>query len=616
MDARTNSISWSPGMYRIFGLDPACPPRLEDAMAQVHPQDQESSQAHLERNLNGEIAPSIARIIRPNGDVRHIEGRNACEFDADGHVLAIYGSVLDITERIETQAALAESERRYRQLAENSSDVTFCFLMDGTITFANPTVTDMFGYTPEEVAGRTVFDLMHADDHERVRGLFMEYVKRGPKAPPVKIEFRAVARDGRELTLESHPRTIFDQAGKVVEIQDVLRDVSAGKAIRQSLLAAKDAAEAASAIKGEFLANMSHELRTPLTAIVGYANLLRNTEAPPEARALVRKMEDASNALLSLVNSLLDFSRLEAGQFTARPRPAQPAEIALQCLDLVRATAEAKGLRVSHRVAEGVPLRVMIDPDAYRQTVLNLLGNAVKFTEAGSVSLEIAYDQEAAALRVAVADTGPGIAAPEMDKLFRRFSQLDGGLTRQHGGAGLGLAICKGLVEAMGGNIGVQSAPQQGARFVVTLPAPEVEPIEAAAGVALPLGGARVLVADDNAAIREIVHAMLSSCDAVVTEAANGSDALRMAMEQPFDLMLIDVRMPNLTGDAVVRSIRTSRGPNSATPIAAFTASGVGKQAGFYREAGFDLVLTKPVSASAIVGLIVKYHGTQAGDAA
>lgn len=614
MDAATKVIRWSPNMYRIFGLEPGVVPSLDYAMQLVHPDDRAAADANLERNLTGGSARSATRIVQPSGEIRYAEGRSACQFAPDGKVIAVYGTMHDVTDRVAAEKALAESERRYRLLVENATDVTFCFQPDRTITFVTPSVHRLLGYQPAELMGRTPFDIMHTDDRDRVRQLFSEYVEEGPGAEPIRIEFRATTKDGRELWLEAHPRTLFDASGVLIEVQDVIRDITARKQLERDLLAAKEAAEAAAAVKAEFLSNISHELRTPLTAILGYSGLLAETaDLAAPARRHIERIEGASRTMLSLVNGLLDFSRLEAGQLTISAQACSPARIARECLDLLELAAEAKGVRLEYFEADGVPPFLLIDPDAYRQVLANLIGNAVKFTDSGLVRLAVEFNANSNQLFVSVEDTGCGIPPAETGKLFRRFSQVDATSTRKHGGAGLGLAICKGLVDAIGGDISILSEPGVGSVFSFRIPATPADGIVTVDNAyERPEAGARILIADDSASIRELARAVLESCGAEVTEAADGAAAIEAATSLPFDLILLDLRMPRMAGQDVAAALRARRGPNANVPIIAFTASEKALDEVFCRQSGFDAVLTKPIVVRDLLSLVARYTGASA----
>jgi CheY-like chemotaxis protein len=375
---------------------------------------------------------------------------------------------------------------------------------------------------------------------------------------------------------------------------DRARELVAHRALESSLSEARQAAEEAARVKADFMANMSHEIRTPLTAILGFAGLLvARDDLSGGARHQISRIASAGQALLAIVNDILDFSKLEAGEVTLRSRPVRPTEIFSDALDLFQPQAEAKEIEL-HLEVGALPPWLSLDPDKLRQVLVNLIGNAVKFTQTGSVTLA-ARHSEPDRLEVEVRDTGCGMSAQERDKIFQRFSQIDGSLARAQKGTGLGLAISRALAEVMGGEIGVTSQPGEGSVFRVSIKAPMVAapavgPDHSDSAIAIDL---RILVADDNASNRELVRAVLEALGAEVTEAADGAAALEAASALPFDVILMDVRMPDIDGVAAARHIRGVPGPNQTVPILAFTADA---QTPAVSSAGpFDGVVRKPI---------------------
>jgi signal transduction histidine kinase/CheY-like chemotaxis protein len=395
-----------------------------------------------------------------------------------------------------------------------------------------------------------------------------------------------------------------DQTGAVSAVMYVLMDVTSQRQVESELRQARDAAEQAAVVKAEFLANMSHELRTPLTSILGFTGLASaEAEMPDNVRHYIDRVTIASKALLTLVNDVLDFSKLEAGEIRLEPRPVEMGALAREVMALFGQQATAKGLSLELDLADGIPPAVAADSDRLRQVLINLMGNAVKFTSQGSVTLEIGYDCDAETLSAAVVDTGPGIEAGRRSQLFQRFSQIDGSSTRTFGGTGLGLAICKGLIEAMGGEIGVDTEAGKGSCFWFEVPAHAVDPVEAAtasASVAALSLGNRFLVVDDNRANRDLVRAILTTLGADIEEACDGHEGVKAAMELPFDVILMDMRMPGLSGEEAVAQIRRG-GPNASCPIIAFSASADPGQLEHLRRLGFDACLPKPFTLTDLI---------------
>ena len=609
LDVGTQAVSWSAQMYRIYGVDPDAPLDLPELMDMSHPEDRETGQARLRRQiLTGEPdRDSISRIIRANGELRYLAGNSEVERDANGAIVAVVGTVVDVTERKTAELALAQSEHRFRRIATTASDMIIESGLDSVITYASPASVALTGFTAEELVGVDTRTLMGPEDAAKVHRMCQAMIASKGAIASWPIEFRARHKEGHEIWLECKPALTVDPVtGRFTGLTDIIRDVSPRKALEGQLRRAQAEAEAAAHVKGEFLANMSHELRTPLTSIVGFTQLAAEQ---PEMNALTRgyveRVGDASRALLCTVNDILDFSKLEAGQVSFHPRPIVPSKLGRATLDLFTPQAAAKDLTLTLEDAGGIAgLVVSLDPDRIRQILLNLVGNAVKFTQAGGITLRGDYDRKSGVLMVEVIDTGPGIPPEKRAVLFKRFSQVDGSLTRSHGGTGLGLAICKGLVEAMGGEIGVDSHEGHGSRFWFKIPAPlAVMPEDKDDGQAPEqptFAGLRVLVVDDHPANRELARLFLAGVGAEVSEAVDGEEAAELAAIWPYDVILMDLRMPKLDGPGAMRRIHEEQGPNDATPILAFSADIDGPLTEKLLAMGFQGVVAKPLEPGAL----------------
>jgi signal transduction histidine kinase/CheY-like chemotaxis protein len=372
---------------------------------------------------------------------------------------------------------------------------------------------------------------------------------------------------------------------------------------RRELAVAHARAEAAARSRQEFLANMSHELRTPLTSVIGFAGLLRNAPLSPEHMRYLDRIEDAGQALMSTLNDVLDLSKLEAGGVELDCRPFALDEVLDQALGIIEVQAGAKGLVLSKQIEAGTPAFVIGDPERLRQILLNLLGNAVKFTAEGSVTLstrrlDAAETGDVASVELSVTDTGVGVAENMLGQVFERFTQADATVTRQFGGTGLGLSITRRLVEAMGGEVGASSVLGQGSRFWCVLPLPIVEDPRAVVEEIdhdPSTAGLRVLLADDNEANRELVGAILRSVGHQVDLAVNGVEAVALAARGEHDLVLMDVQMPVQDGVSATRAIRRLEGPAARVPIIALSANVLAQQIEQYRASGMNDHIAKPI---------------------
>jgi PAS domain S-box-containing protein len=608
VDLTTRAYEWSPGFIQIYGLPPGARMDVDTIMAMLHPDDVQKGAEFLRRRLAGEAADDIAviRIIQPSGDVRFLHSRIDVERDEEGQPVTALGTVVDVTEATLAELAVAESETRFRNLAANAPDIIVESGPDRTLTYISPACEAITGYRPEELLGGGLAGIINPDDLGPLAAMCEALIWSKGAFRTQPIEFRATHRSGETLWLESQPTYIADPVtGRHLGFIDVIHDVTPRKRLETELRAARAEAEAAAAVKADFLANLTHELRTPLTSIIGFTAMTAQEEGlSPKARHGVERVAEASHALLCTVNDLLDFSKLEAGQVAIRPEPVQLGSLARGTLDLFAPQAEAKDLRLSLDLDQPETV-VAVDPDRMRQVLLNLIGNALKFTAAGGVTLRMRYDNAQRSLAAEVVDTGDGIPQAKLEQLFKRFSQVDGSLTRVQGGTGLGLAICKGLVEAMGGEIGVESREGKGSRFwfripalpaIAARPAAASEPADGAA-----LDGLQVLVVDDNPANRELARLILTGAGAAVAEAEDGEVAVDVTSGRRFDVILMDMRMPRLDGPAALQRIRATKGPNAATPVIAFTADFSGDATAELRAQGFDGGVAKPLDAAALM---------------
>ncbi len=621
-DVTANRITWSDEIYEIYGLDPAIgAPTVGMLDEACHPDDRARLVEHRKIH-NGKDAELGVRIVRPDGEIRHVIAKSTVEHDSQGRLVARYGTLTDVTEVKRAEAAANQSEARYRFLAEHAPDMISRIKPDGRILYLSPSCERVFGYTPEEHMKLTPMDMCHPDDLPVVGEAIMGMVERRQRRLDKPLVYRARHKDGREIWVEANPILILDDQGEPLEFIDIVRDVTEKKLFEAELKQARAEAEAAAAAKAVFLANMSHELRTPLTSIIGFSRLMQERQdLAPEAVHYARRISEASDALLAVINDVLDFSKLEAGQVSLESLPLSIRRLVDETAGLVACQAAAKGLKVRIQVAPKAPELITGDVARLRQVLLNMLSNAVKFTAEGTVTVKAAWREtrKGPRLRISVTDTGAGIDPETIQRLFQRFTQADVSINRTHGGTGLGLAISKAIVTLMGGEIGARSDKDRGSTFWFEVPAqPAVSQAAEAQDHDAPAAWAplRILVVDDTAVNRELVKLMLQPLGLKIEEAAGGAEAIQAAIGTPYDLILMDVRMPGVDGLEATRVIRGASPVNRTTPIIALTADVQPENAAACRAAGMNDVLAKPIVPRALLAAIVTHTADQDADLA
>lgn len=599
VDLVTNEVYLSPRCREIYGWSADEPVSLGEVLGRFHPEDRPAARAWVaERIRTGEPSRNrMDRIIRLDGQVRHIVGSFEFDLGEDGRPVAMSGTTVDVTDLVAAQQSLAKTESRFQDLAKATRDIVIEVDRRGNILFVSAAVETVLGYTEAELLGRKAAKLTHPED---LPGLVQGFGKvlADPESVPPILEARGLHKEGHWVWLQGRP--VLDRhAGR---IEGVVRDITEYKRARDELAAEQARTQQALEARSAFLANMSHELRTPLTAVIGFAALVEGLDDLPEqARDYVGRISTAGKALLSVINDVLEMSKLETGQVQVHMAPCALTPLIEDTVRMFALHAAEKNLEIGVRMIDPPPRVLMIDPDRVRQVLINLIGNAIRYTDAGSVTIEVIWRAAMSELFIAVKDTGIGIDPADQVHLFKRFSQVEASRSRSRGGSGLGLVISKGLVEAMDGRIGASSKPGEGSTFWFAIPAvaplrdedagPDPEPIFEPVR-----SGGRILLADDNALNREMTRAILGVFDAEVVEARDGQQAVEAARAQAFDLILMDIRMPVLDGLDATRLIRAEPGPNQGAPILAFSAD-----MDFQLSDIFDGLVRKPITAAQLI---------------
>jgi PAS domain S-box-containing protein len=537
-------------------------------------------------------------------------------------------SFVDITARKEAEKALRHSEKRYRIMADNMSDLIWTMDLKMNPTYVSPSMLTQYGYSPEE-AHRIRFDQMLTPDSAKkvldlykVIGDLIRQRTLSGKGFSETLELEHVRKDGSIFWGETQVSITVEPDGLIVGIQGVTRDITERKRA-EALGQEKEAAEIASRAKGEFLARMSHEIRTPLNGIIGMTELCLGQNPDENLKGLLQTIYGEARNLSSLINDILDLAKIEAGKMVLEEAPFDLADLVRSVTDGFALRAKQQGLDFVTFLGPDIPTGLSGDSVRLRQVLVNLIGNALKFTPKGEVSVsgELVRDVgERVVIQFSVSDTGIGIPLDRQKKIFEAFEQADGSTTRQYGGTGLGVAIAREIVTMMGGEIGVVSEPGEGSTFWFTAEIKKclerVASIEKEDDARRPAAGAhgresrqgrRILVVDDYAINLEVARRHLEAGGHCVTQAGNGQEAIDAFESGNHELIFMDIQMPVMDGieaTRIIRDLEKSRGIAKRIPIIALTAHAVKEYIDACLQAGMDDYLIKPVFRKDLLGKV------------
>lgn len=522
------------------------------------------------------------------------------------------------SERRAVTARLQDQQTEMRRLslvARNANDSVIFTDKSRRILWVNHAFTTVTGFTAEEAIGQHVGELLAGD----ISGLpevhpIEEAVARGEG---FRGDFENTRKDGRRIWVDVNLFPIVDEAGGVDFFVSIERDVTEARQLATDMAQAREEAEHAARAKADFLANMSHEIRTPLTGVIGMADLLAETDLDAEQTRFTETIRGSSLALMAIINDILDLSKLDAGRMELHPVVFAPQDCVKETMKLLSPSADSKGLAITYSADPSIPAYVKADDGRIRQVLTNILGNAIKFTDAGGVDVRLSHRGAGARARLVctVSDTGIGIAKSQQEQIFDHFTQAEADTTRKFGGTGLGLSITRHILDVMGGQISVESEPGAGATFSFEIPYEPAQPDEIrtltgahvlGAGKIVP--GLRILVAEDNQTNRFLLKKYLKDQPIDLVFAHDGVEAVEAVERMVPDLIFMDMSMPRMTGVEATKAIRKLA---IAQPtIVALTAHAFDEEMQDCLDAGMDAFLTKPLRKATLLNWIASYQQT------
>lgn len=585
--------------------------------ALLHPDDSRRIGASLEAFLAGRELTWTGeyRLRRGDGSYAIVSDHGYLIRSSDGAPIRMVGSMSDVTERRTTEEQLRLREERYRLVSRATQDLIWDWNMSTGLVDCSDAIHTVFGHPASwvEMTPADWFSIVHPDDVAHLREVSEGAAARGESYWTTELRVRR--GDGSYAMVVNRAYIMRDDVGAPLRMVGSVTDVTERRKAENAMRKAAEVAEAANRAKSEFLANMSHEIRTPMNGVIGMIDLALDSDLSAQQRDFLETAKSSADSLLTLINDILDFSKIEAGKLQLDFVAFDPRALVSSTARSLAGPAAEKGLRLNVEFAPDVAALVVGDPARVRQILLNLAGNAIKFTERGEVTISLATDHantpsaSAIPVRITVRDTGIGIASEKLNSIFGAFIQEDASTTREHGGTGLGLAIAAQLASLMGGDIRVTSTAGVGSTFVLTIPF--AAPVISEAAGAGSVGSARgldsprpaenvrvlnILLAEDNLVNQKLLRTLLERRGHRVIVASTGLEAVRANAVVAFDVILMDVHMPDLGGFEATQLIREyEEGTGRHVPIIAVTARAMVGDRERCLDAGMDDYLSKPV---------------------
>lgn len=606
----------------------------------LHPDDQKWAPGFCRRETEKGVNHIFEyRFLKKDGNyVWMLENANVKLKNGKPHKL--WGYMIDITERKITEEKIKESERKFKLLADYTPNWEYWMNENREFVYISKSCEELTGYTIEEFVEKPwlIFEIVHPEDKE----VFTEHIENcfdeNKRFAIKEIEFRVITSEGDTIYLNQSSRPIFDEGEKrkFLGIRVSSSDITERKFAQEELkrtneelhlannyahMMAKKAGEANRA-KSEFLANMSHEIRTPLNGVIGFTQLLRNTELNSEQKTYVEKADISAKLLMDLIDDILDFSKIEAGKMELDEVKTDIIELTQKITDVIKYKADEKGLDFKLTINESVPRFAVVDPTRLRQVLINLLGNAVKFTDKGKVEIVAGFKkyqsgESKGRFTFSVKDTGIGISEQEQKKLFKAFVQADTSTTRKYGGTGLGLVISYKIIEKMGSALKLKSKPGEGSEFYFSIDReyeygePVNKKVEKKPKKQIAKEDPSVLVVEDTEMNFYLIKTLLYQIlpEAIVEGAANGAEGVEKFIKTNPDIVLLDIQMPIKDGYTVAKEIREFEEENmmDRTPLIALTARAVKGEKEKCINSGMDDFLSKPINQKQLENTIAKY---------
>jgi two-component system sensor histidine kinase/response regulator len=601
-DFGTDEVWCSEAYQQLLGF-----PRRERRVAatlfdaETHPEDEADVTTAFGRHIEANAPYDVQlRLKTAAGQWRWFRRRGAIERDKLGRIVSFTGQLIDIHDERMAQDELKEIRARLERAVEGSSDGLYERDLISGVTWYSPSVRELLGYAPDEPFPSTILELTPAAERSSVEEAGRKHIEEGL---PFDVVFPVRHRNGETRWVRSRGRCERDEHGTPTHLSGSIQDITAQLAARTALVAATEEASAANKAKGDFLANMSHEIRTPMNGVLGMTELLLETSLNPVQHEYAETIRTSATSLLGILNDILDFSKIEAGRLEVESVEMDVRDCVEDVGTMMAVQAAAKNLEFIVNVDPAIPECVLGDPHRLRQILTNLAGNAIKFTQAGEVVIEvhnIGTRSDRVLLHFEVRDTGFGMTPKVIEKLFQPFVQADASTTRHFGGTGLGLSIVKRLCELMGGTISVASSPGVGTAFSVTLPVEAVTTTtERILDSTLAAVSRRILVVDDNDTNRRVLRGQLLPAGHVVATTARAGEVVPLLKKavadgEPFDLVIADDQMPDADGSWLAQKLKSdpTLAPVPLVLLTSFDRHGSTRR---LADLGFAGYLTKPV---------------------